>query len=241
MLVAYVRVSTREQHLGPEAQRAAIESWAEAQGASIAAWFEDFGVSGRRRWDRRPGLVAALDAARKKKATLVVMKLDRLGRGQETMVAIEAELRRRKIPFRSVAGEGTEGNESHHQFQRGILHAVSGFELARIGERTRAVLAVKRAKGEVYSRVAPFGWQHIEGRLEPEPSEQETIAFVLDQREKGRSIRAIEKDAAARGMQGRSGPLYLSQIASILRRNRNLSAAVREGMKKPTDERQRRD
>ena len=35
--VAYLRVSTDEQHLGPEAQRAAITAWASREGVSVVA------------------------------------------------------------------------------------------------------------------------------------------------------------------------------------------------------------
>src|SRR5260370_30004876 len=57
--VAYVRVSTEEQNLGPEAQRAAIGAWAERHGVRIAATFEDR-LSGGTAPEDRPGLVAAL-------------------------------------------------------------------------------------------------------------------------------------------------------------------------------------
>ena len=46
VVVAYVRVSTDEQKIGPEAQRAAIEAWARAAGVQVVAWHEDLGVSG---------------------------------------------------------------------------------------------------------------------------------------------------------------------------------------------------
>ena len=44
--VGYVRVSTDDQNLGPQAQRAAIESWAAREGVQVAAWHVDQGVSG---------------------------------------------------------------------------------------------------------------------------------------------------------------------------------------------------
>src|SRR5215468_4760276 len=36
--VAYLRVSTEEQHLGPEAQRAAVEAWAKVRSVTSASW-----------------------------------------------------------------------------------------------------------------------------------------------------------------------------------------------------------
>lgn len=231
--VAYIRVSTREQHLGPEAQRAAIDAWISARGAELVSAHEDLGVSGNRRWDRRPGLVAAMDAARAAGAVLLVAKLDRLGRGLEVSIAIEAELRRRRVQLRSCAGEGTEGNGSQDRFQRGILHAVSGFELDRISERIRAALAVKKARGEAYTAIPPFGWRRVprEGApdlLEPEPREQEAITFIVERRARGRSLRAIVRDAQRAGHAGRSGrPIHLGLVVAILKRQPPPSASGR--------------
>ena len=58
--VAYLRVSTDEQHLGPEAQRAAVEAWAARAGVVVVAWHIDAGVSGAAPVDRRPALLGAL-------------------------------------------------------------------------------------------------------------------------------------------------------------------------------------
>lgn len=37
--IGYLRVSTEDQRLGPEAQRDAIAAWAERAGIAVAAWF----------------------------------------------------------------------------------------------------------------------------------------------------------------------------------------------------------
>src|SRR5947207_2828607 len=64
LAVGYVRVSTDEQKLGPEAQRAAIEAWAAREGVSVVAWHVDAGVSGGSDLADRPALVAALGELR---------------------------------------------------------------------------------------------------------------------------------------------------------------------------------
>ncbi len=80
-VVGYVRVSTDEQALGPEAQRAALDRWCAARGARLVAVHEDIGVSGGPQLDRRPGLLAALEELRLHRATVLpVAKRDRLAR-----------------------------------------------------------------------------------------------------------------------------------------------------------------
>ena len=53
-MVGYIHVSTEEQHLGPDAQRASLERWAVSRNLEIAGMFEDRGVSGATALDRRP-------------------------------------------------------------------------------------------------------------------------------------------------------------------------------------------
>src|SRR5271157_3565315 len=82
--VAYTRVSTREQGhsgLGLEAQRVALARFAEAEGYALAETFTEVETGkGADALDRRPQLSAALAAARKLKAPIIVAKLDRLSR-----------------------------------------------------------------------------------------------------------------------------------------------------------------
>ena len=58
--MAYIRVSTEDQALGPEAQRAAIENWAARQGVQVLSWHIDQGVGGApegpQRFERSDGV-----------------------------------------------------------------------------------------------------------------------------------------------------------------------------------------
>jgi hypothetical protein len=44
--VAHSRVITEGQHLGPDAQRSPIESWAGARGLEVVSWREELGGCG---------------------------------------------------------------------------------------------------------------------------------------------------------------------------------------------------
>ncbi len=80
-VVGYVRVSTDEQALGPEAQKTALEAWCKAHEAVLISVCEDIGISGAAPLEKRPGLNQALDTLTLEGAgVLLVAKRDRLAR-----------------------------------------------------------------------------------------------------------------------------------------------------------------
>ena len=99
MLVAYYRVSTAGQGrsgLGLEAQRAAVQAFAQAEGLAIVAEYTEVETGkGADALDRRPQLAAALKHAKRSKASVCVAKLDRLSRD----VAFIASLMAQRVPF----------------------------------------------------------------------------------------------------------------------------------------------
>ena len=141
-VIAYLRVSTDRQGksgLGLADQRAAIGRFAEAEGMEVVGEHIEIETGkGADALDRRPVLRAALAAARKAKAAVVVAKLDRLSRN----VAFIAGLMGQKVPF--IAAElGADADP----FMLHIYAALAEKERAMIAERTRAALAQKKAQG----------------------------------------------------------------------------------------------
>ncbi len=134
--VAYYRVSTQRQGasgLGLQAQRAAIEAFIAGKGAIVAEFTEV--ESGK--LASRPQLDAALAEAKRRQATLVIAKLDRLARN----VAFLAALMERKVPF--VACDMPEANE----FMLHIMAAFAQHEARLISERTKVALSAAKRRG----------------------------------------------------------------------------------------------
>src|SRR5271157_6124857 len=94
-LVAYYRVSTREQgrsELGIDAKRAAVARFAETEGFEIVAEHVEVETGkGSDALDRRPQLAAALAEARRLKCAVVVAKLDRLSRNVAFVAGLMAQ------------------------------------------------------------------------------------------------------------------------------------------------------
>ena len=141
MLIGYVRVSKNDgsQTLAP--QRDVLIT----AGVEPSRIYEDL-ASGRK--DDRPGLNACLKAIQPGN-TLVVWKLDRLGRDLKHLVTTVDELRARNVGLKVLAGAGAQidTTTSNGRLFFGIFAALAEFERELIAERTHAGLAAARARG----------------------------------------------------------------------------------------------
>ena len=213
--VAYLRVSTDRQELGPEAQRAAIESWAAANGVLVVGWHVDQ-VSGAAAIDQRPGLLAALSAVKAEKAgVLVVAKRDRLAR--DVVVSAMVENAAAAAGARVVSADGVgNGDTAADGFMRTILDAAAAYERALIRARTKAALGAKKARGERAGAV-PYGFvADADGKLTKSDAEQAVISNVLELRAAGLSLRAVVAELSNRGLVSRSGKSFqLTQVARM--------------------------
>jgi DNA invertase Pin-like site-specific DNA recombinase len=215
--VGYVRVSTDEQSLGPDAQRAAIEKWAQARGVRVAAMFEDHGISGGAPAEKRPGLLAALAALRENGAGLLVAaKRDRVAR--DTVIAAMVEQAAGRAGATLTTADGSsDGAGPEGQLMRGIVDVFAAYERGVIKSRTRAALAVKRSRGERTGQV-PYGYAlAADGvHLEENPAEQAIIGQIRTMRAAGLSLRAVTAECERRGLASRAArPFSLTQIARI--------------------------
>lgn len=212
--IAYIRVSTDDQHLGPEAQRGAIEAWAARQGVQVTAWLTDKGVSGAAPLDERPGLLAAM-AALDGADYLVVAKRDRLARDVLLALMLDRLVTAAGAQIISTDGVTTE-RTPEGELMRGLLDLFAQYERAMIRARTKAALEVKRARGEKLGGLLPFGYRSEAGRLVPEAGEQAVIARIRELAAAGHTQRAIVAELAAAGLKGRKGPLGKTQVQRIL-------------------------
>ncbi|HBS6354304.1 TPA: recombinase family protein [Klebsiella variicola subsp. variicola] len=139
MLIGYARVSTGDQNL--DLQKNAL---ARAECEQI---FEDT-ASGKNA--RRPGLRRAIRRL-KPGDSLVVWKLDRLGRSVRDLITLVSELQDRGIHFRSLT-DSIDTSTPAGRFFFHVMSALAEMERELIVERTRAGLAAAREQGRVGGR-----------------------------------------------------------------------------------------
>ena len=134
MLIGYARVSTQDQNL--DLQSEALTK------AGCEKIFNDK-ISGSRA--ERPGLTKALEMLREGD-TLVVWKLDRLGRSVKNLVDLVGELHQQGIQFKSLTDAIDTGTPSGRFFFH-VMASLAEMERELTVERTRAGLEVARQLG----------------------------------------------------------------------------------------------
>jgi DNA invertase Pin-like site-specific DNA recombinase len=139
MLIGYARVSTDDQKLN--LQQDALHT------AGCEKIFEDY-LSGARA--TRPELTSALEMARSGD-TLVVWRLDRLGRSLKDLIQLTETLKQRSIGLQSLQ-ESIDTTTSSGQLIFHLFGALAEFERNLIRERTNAGLVAARARGKLGGR-----------------------------------------------------------------------------------------
>ena len=157
MLIGYLRVSKADGSQATDLQRDALI----AAGVDSAQLYEDQ-ASGKR--EDRPGLAACLKALRSGD-TLLVWKLDRLGRDLRHLINLVHDLTGRGVGLRVLTGHGAtiDTTTAAGKLIFGIFAALAEFERELIIERTKAGMAAARARGRKGGR--PFTMTAAKVRL----------------------------------------------------------------------------
>lgn len=139
MQIGYIRVSTNDQNT--DLQRNALNC------AGCELIFEDK-ISGTK--SARPGLKKLLRTL-SEGDTLVVWKLDRLGRSMKHLITLIEELREKGVNFRSLT-DSIDTSTPMGRFFFHVMGASAEMERELIVERTLAGLAAARAQGRIGGR-----------------------------------------------------------------------------------------
>lgn len=218
----YIRVSTLQQAdegISLAAQRSRIEDWCRANDYVLAGVFEDAGISGSKT-SNRPGLEAALKAACKAKAPLVVYSLSRLARSTTDAISLAERLQKAGADLVSLS-EKVDTSGAMGKFFFTLLSALGQLELDLTRERTRLAMQKLKREGRRVSGIPPYGFDlSTDGRtLAPNLAEQRTIARMRKEREKGKSFGSIAAMLNAKGIPPKRGTAWApTTVRSIIGR-----------------------
>lgn len=211
--VAYYRVSTDKQGaagLGMDAQREAVTRFLGQRGEIVAEYVEV--ESGRK--NNRPQLSAALEECKRRRATLVIAKLDRLARN----VHFISGLMESKADFLAVDMPDANRLTIH------VLAAVAEHEREMISQRTKAALAQARARGTKLGnpRAAEAAVLARAARVIKKPPPQ-VRTLIQERRAAGASLREIAHELNQLGIRTPRGCCWYACTVS-----QQLKAAQRD-------------
>ena len=201
--VAYYRTSTKRRDLSLDAQKIAVAMYLNGGGWDLIGEFEEK-ESGKRH-EKREALAQALALCKKRKATLVIAKLDRLARN----VHFISGLMESKVNF--IACD----NPTANRLTVHILAAVAEHEARAISERTSCALQELRAKGTPW--VSKKSGRLVERLGCPNPSKGSAVGVeVIKMKADGFAAKMLPVVDAIRAR----GLTTLQQIADELTRQR---------------------
>jgi DNA invertase Pin-like site-specific DNA recombinase len=209
--VSYLRVSTMKQGqsgLGLEAQREAVSRHLNGGGWQLLAEFVEVETGkGSNAMDKRPELRAAMEMARKEKATLIIAKLDRLSRD----VGFIDGIMKSRVPF-VAADMPTANNLTLH-----IMAAFAEHEREMVSVRTKAAMAAAKARGTILgangAKLAEVNKAEAKMRLEP------IAGVLLDLKSQGLTLRAMADALNAQGVSSPGGgQWYAANVQRALSR-----------------------
>ncbi|HEX2542480.1 MAG TPA: recombinase family protein [Caldimonas sp.] len=147
-VVSYLRVSTAKQGrsgLGIEAQREAVARYVATTGATLVAEYEEHeSGKGSNALEKRPKLAEAIKLAKRRKAVLLIAKLDRLARN----VHFVSGLMEQGVEFRCCDFPTADRTMLH------IYATMAEAEGRRISLRIGEALRAKKASGRPVGNLA---------------------------------------------------------------------------------------
>ena len=235
-VVVYTRVSTTEQATSGtslDIQKRECLRVAEAHGARVVAICEDAGCSGAK-YETRPGLQKALSDIESGEAdTLIVWRLDRLGRTVKITLDIADRVDRAGAQIFCASDGQAIGKTAAGKLNLTVLAMVAELDRNQIRERTMGGRIENAGKGFMPSRAcSPYGYHIVtksdalRGMTDAAPGKyliddatSANVKFIFDRYAAGDSIREIARRLMAKGVLTPTGKIRwdAGTISKILR------------------------
>jgi len=194
-LALYLRVSSEEQRDREtiEIQREFLEQYCQLYGLEAAKTYADDGVSGTIPLHERPEGRRLLQDGRKGRfTTVLVYRLDRLGRSLLVIVDAAERFEAASVSLRSVT-EPIDTSTPSGRLIFQMLASFAEYERETIRERTQAGLHRAFRSGRHFG-VAPYGYRADEhGHLQVVPEEAEIVREIIEHVAEGSSLNAEAK------------------------------------------------
>ena len=196
----YVRVSTAEQKkhgLSVDNQIKALEDYCQTGGYEIAGIYNDAGISARKKYTRRPGLLKMISDCQNGKIDIVLFtKLDRFFRSVPDYYACVEQMN--GVPWRAI-WEDYETETSAGVFKVNIMLSVAQAEADRTSERIKSTMEYKRDRGDFVGK-APTGYVIQNRQLVFDPDKKDAMQAIFDTMLRTHSVAEAVRVGAKNGV-----------------------------------------
>lgn len=219
--IGYVRVSSDEQAregLSIEAQTKKIQSYCNFKELELVSIIKDEAVSGFRPLEKRPGGKELLDTISNNQAqNIIAVKLDRLFRNTGDAIAKSNDFQSKGVDLHLLDIDIDTSTATGKIFFT-IIAGLAQFERDITGERTKAVLDMKRKEGKVYNHT-PYGFDRNGDYLTTNNSETKAINEIVRLHNNGFTLREIAHELELQGIKPKKSNCWHAKvIAGILKR-----------------------
>ena len=118
--------------------------------------------------------------------------------------------------------EGFDTRNECGQLGLKLIDIITKWDTKRISDRTREIIAKKRAKGERVGH-APFGYTYKDKKLVVVPAELDTVRIIREQREKGLSYHKIARFLNERKIVSKRGGIWYAETVKTVFQNSLIS------------------
>lgn len=161
-IAAYVRCSHEEQKLYGytiDAQKEALQAWANENGMKIVEWYIDEGVSARKKVKNRPELQRMInDAEAGKFDKIVFTKLDRYFRSVAEYHDTQKRLENARVDWQAIH-EDYDSSTTDGRFKINLYLTLAEQEADRTADRIKKVFEYKVKHGQPLSGKQPIGYK----------------------------------------------------------------------------------
>lgn len=149
---------------------------------------------------------------------LVIPRLDRLTRNIRQLNTLISEMCiRNGVELISIE-EGLDTRTECGELALRMIDIITKWDTKRISDRTREIIARKRAKGERVGH-APFGYTYRNKRLVAVEAELKVVRLIREQRDKGHSYHKIAKFLNERKVPSKRGGIWYAETVKTVYQN----------------------
>lgn len=214
-------VSQQPKNLTLEDQEKSIQQFADNKGWSLVGIYQE--VTESTNTMSQPKLEQIiLDSGQDTFDILVIARLDRLTRNIRQLNTLINRMCLQNGKHLASIEEGFDTRNECGQLGLRLIDIITKWDTKRISDRTREIIAKKRAKGERVGH-APFGYTYKDKKLVVVPAELDTVRIIREQREKGLSYHKIARFLNERKIVSKRGGIWYAETVKTVFQN-SLSA-----------------